>query len=83
MLPSHEPCGEDPDDRHEKRERGNRRRCMARQQPVPGAVAKEGRDDDDRRCDTESDGLKWYAVGATGGDCSETGEGERHSSDLA
>src|SRR5438105_14637782 len=47
MLPSHEPRGEDPDDRHEKREGSNGRRRVARHQPVPAAVAEKGRDDDD------------------------------------
>src|SRR5213076_2096461 len=53
-LPPHEPRGEDPDDRHEQREGSNCRRRVARYQPVPDAVAKERRDDDDVRRERRS-----------------------------
>ena len=47
ILTSHEPSGEDPDDRHEQGEGSDRRRWVARHQPVPRAVAEERRDEDD------------------------------------
>src|SRR5438874_10082603 len=47
VLAAYEPRGEDPDDRHEQGEGRNCRGWVARQQPVPGAVPEEARDDDD------------------------------------
>ena len=47
VLAAYEPRGEDPDDRHEQRKGGDCRGGVAGQQPVPGAVPEEGRDDDD------------------------------------
>src|SRR5919197_5661707 len=49
MFPPREPSSEDSDDRHEQREGRNRRRWIARQQPIPSAVAEERRENDDVR----------------------------------